>query len=107
VATNAERIRELAEQTSSGLLRWCRHPDGTIRTCVDDRHLVLHRSDRGRVRLTIDSGVSGATLESSDVNLTGDLVQLWGLADAMADVSTPPRRRRHRGPHRSAACRRP
>jgi hypothetical protein len=82
------RIFELARLTEDGRARWRREVDGSLTSWLDDGQVALSRSERGRVRLTFRADSRPQTFESSDQNITGELVVLWALAAAHAD---PPR----------------
>ena len=72
-------------RTTAGMVRWQRELDETLSAWVDDDRVVLRRTDRGRVRLVLSDGGTRVILESSDANLTGDLVALWALAESNTD----------------------
>jgi len=79
------RIFELSTRTRDGVIRWHRETDGSLTTWDDGDRVVLYRSVRGRVRLTIRTRSSSQTFESGNQNVTGELVVLWALADARAE----------------------
>jgi hypothetical protein len=80
-----ERINDLTTRTADGVLRWHRGLDGSLSAWDGGQRLRMRRSKRGRVRLMLTLDNSRIRLESSDANLTGALVALWGLADSHAD----------------------
>jgi hypothetical protein len=80
-----ERINDLTTRIADGVLRWHRGLDDSLSAWDDGEQVRLLRSRRGRVRLTLTHDNTRIRLESSDANLTGALVALWGLADSHAD----------------------